>query len=100
MVDDIVVVVGMLAAGACLGLLFCGGLWLTLQRLPASRHPYLLTLGSLVLRTVLVLGGVWLCANGRPWRIAVVMAGFVVVQLLTTARAAYGPDSVEKKSVP
>jgi F1F0 ATPase subunit 2 len=43
--------------GLILGLLYFGGLWLTVRRLPTTRHPISLAIGSLVLRLGLCLGG-------------------------------------------
>jgi F1F0 ATPase subunit 2 len=37
-----------LLIGAGLGLFYFGGLWLTVRRLPFTRHPILLTLTSLI----------------------------------------------------
>ena len=36
--------------GILLGVFFYGGLWLTVRNLATTRHPFALTLGSLVLR--------------------------------------------------
>ncbi len=41
--------------GLLLGLLYFGGLWLTVRRLPRSTNPHLLWLGSLALRLALLL---------------------------------------------
>ncbi|MGD1095009.1 MAG: ATP synthase subunit I [Bryobacteraceae bacterium] len=65
-----------LAAGLALGILFYGGLWMTVCRLPGSAHPVILTVGSFWLRTVITVGGFLLVMNGR-WQNAVVcMFGF------------------------
>jgi F1F0 ATPase subunit 2 len=48
-------------AGLILGSLYFGGLWLTLNRLPRWRHPFLaLGLSLLVRLTILLGGGAWL----------------------------------------
>lgn len=36
--------------GAGLGLFYFGGLWLTVQQLPVTQHPYRLIFSSLILR--------------------------------------------------
>ncbi len=41
--------------GLLLGLLYFGGLWITVRRLPRSTNPHLLWLGSLALRLALLL---------------------------------------------
>ncbi len=48
-------------SGLCLGSAYFLGLWLTLQRLPRSRHPFLLMTLSLLIRLTVLLGmGIWL----------------------------------------
>jgi F1F0 ATPase subunit 2 len=54
-----------LAAGVALGLLFYGGLWITVRELQTSRHPVILTFGSLWLRIALVLAGLLFVLHGR-----------------------------------
>jgi F1F0 ATPase subunit 2 len=67
-----------LMAGIALGLVFYGGLWITIQRLTITRHPIALTLGSLLLRLAVVLVGLLLVTRGR-WQNAVAyLAGFVI----------------------
>lgn len=91
---------GMVVVGAALGIVFYGGLWLTLRRLPRARHPYLLVLSSLMLRTATVLAGIWLCSRGEPLGIVSAMAGFILIQLLSTFRASGGPVSAAKETTP
>ncbi len=75
-----------LALGAVLGAWFFGGLWWTVRRLPAARHPALLALASLVVRMVTVVGGmVWLA--GRHWTLpAVALAALLAVRLWMVRR--------------
>lgn len=79
------------AAGLGLGLFYFGGLWLTVQRLPRSRHPGLLTLGSLIVRLGVTLPGFYLVMAGRWERLLVCLAGFLVVRLVLVRRL--GPVS-------
>lgn len=44
--------------GFILGILYFGGLWLTVRRLPTTRHPIQLSIASLVMRLGLCLAGV------------------------------------------
>lgn len=70
------------AFGLLLGAFFYGGLWLTVRRLPATRHPFALTLGSLFLRTAVTLAG-FLCVIGGRWQNAVVaLIGFTAARFL------------------
>lgn len=78
--------------GFALGAFFYGGLWLTVRRLPRTRHPALLTLGSFWIRTLLVLGGFLLLMTGRwdyaLWSLIGFTAGrFAVVKFLPGVEA-------------
>lgn len=50
-------------AGALIGLVNFAGLWSTTRRLPVSRNPGLLLLGSFVSRTALCVGGFFLVVH-------------------------------------
>jgi F1F0 ATPase subunit 2 len=67
-----------LTVGVTLGVLFYGGLWITIRRLMTTHHPIAVTLGSLSLRTVAVLAGLLFVTRGR-WQNALgCLAGFVI----------------------
>jgi len=68
------------AAGMALGLLYFGGLWWTLRHLPGMRRPVLLTVGSFLLRTALVVAGLCLVAGGRWERLLVGLLGFLLMR--------------------
>lgn len=66
------------AVGVMLGVLFYGGLWITIRRLMSARHPIAVTLGSLFLRTAVVLAGFLFVARGR-WQNAIAcLVGFAI----------------------
>jgi F1F0 ATPase subunit 2 len=52
------------ATGLGLGLLFFAGLWLTVNRIPLTRHPIFLILASLLLRFAPALAGLLLVLHG------------------------------------
>lgn len=66
-----------LAAGALLGTLFFGGLWLTVQQLSSTQHPALLTLGSFLVRMALTVAGFVYIAQGQIGETAACLLGFV-----------------------
>jgi F1F0 ATPase subunit 2 len=71
-----------LLAGFGLGMLFFGGLWLTVRALPKSSYPAALMLASFWGRTGLVVAGFTL-AIGRRWQNALVcLLGFLIARLL------------------
>lgn len=72
---------GGLLAGAGLGLVVFGGLWLTVRRLPAVRHPGRWLLMSLVARFAVALAGfLWLVRSGGPVAGLAGALGFVLAR--------------------
>ena len=74
-------------AGVLLGAAFFGGLWYTVRRGLTSKRPAVLFLGSLLLRTGIVLAGFYLVAGGRGGRLLACLLGFVVARLIVTRLA-------------
>lgn len=68
--------------GIVLGLFFYGGLWLTVRRLPDCAYPTMLSLGSLILRMSLTLGGFVILIGGRWQNAAAALAGFTAASFL------------------
>lgn len=71
-----------LVAGAGLGLLYFGGLWLTVQKLLSARHPALLAFGSFLVRTAVVMAGFYFVMDGRFDRLVACLVGFIVARQL------------------
>ena len=67
-----------LLAGVILGILFFGGLWWTIQRCVCAKSPALLFVGSLIVRTIFTMGGLYLFCHDDLKRWAVCTAGFLV----------------------
>lgn len=74
------------AAGAGLGLFYFGGLWLTVRRLPDSRVPALLFLGSFAGRLAVTLLGFYLVMDGRWERMLICLVGFLMARQLLISR--------------
>jgi F1F0 ATPase subunit 2 len=70
-----------LLAGFALGIVFYGGLWLTVRALPKSGHALLLALASFWGRTALVVGGLFLAMDGTWQRALVCLVGFGMARL-------------------
>jgi F1F0 ATPase subunit 2 len=71
-----------LLIGGILGVLFFGGLWLTVRALPTARFPTFLVLASFWGRTALVVAG-FAVAMSYGWQNAIVcLLGFLVVRFL------------------
>jgi len=90
-------------AGGVLALLHLGGLWMTVRRLPTSRHRVLLTVGSFLLRVALVGAGLVLVLGGDrdPTRLLAALVGFVAVRTVLVWRVQRGaPPSAQVMTAP
>lgn len=86
-----------LLAGFGLGVLFFGGLWLTVRALPRARYPAALMLGSFWGRTALVVAG-FTSVIRRRWENALAcLVGFLIARLLLArfVRAGHGTEGSE-----
>lgn len=86
-------------AGGVLGALFFGGLWWTVRKGLASPRPALWFLGSLLIRTAIILAGFYLVGHGDGKRLLVCLLGFIiarfVVMRLTRPTVAPGKPTKE-----
>lgn len=81
---NIIPMASRLMLGLALGIFFYAGLWFTVKRLPSTRHPALLALGSFWVRIIIVLAGFVIVIEHR-WQYALaVFAGFFAGRLLTS----------------
>ena len=71
-------------AGVVLGGFFFGGLWWTIRTALSSKRPALWFLGSLLVRTGVVLGGFYVVAGGHWDRLLACLLGFIIARLLVT----------------
>lgn len=72
------------SAGLLLGLLFFGGLWLTLQRLPTADYPALLVMTSLLTRTLIASAGFYFLMDASWQRLVAALLGFITARLVLT----------------
>ena len=75
-----------LLAGTLLGALFFGGLWWTVQKAVSSEWPALWFLGSLLLRTSLILAGFYFVSQGHWSRLVMCILGFLIARIIVVAR--------------
>lgn len=69
-------------AGLALGIVFFGGLWLTVRKAMSSNRPAIWFIASLLIRSALVIGGLYF-ATGQQWqRILISLAGFILSRVL------------------
>ena len=75
-----------LLAGAVLGVMFFGGLWWTVQKALTSGSPAIWFLGSLLVRTGLVLFGFYLVSQGHWSRVVACLLGFLLARVVVVKR--------------
>ena len=80
-----------LSAGVLLGVFFFGGLWWTVQKGVTSERPALWFLGSLLLRTGVILAGFYFVSQGHWSRLVACLVGFVVVRVIVVRRLTHTP---------
>jgi F1F0 ATPase subunit 2 len=73
-----------LVSGVVLGAIFFGGLWWTVRQGVSSKHPALWFLSSLLLRTCIVVLGLYFVSRGDWKRLLAGLLGFIVVRLIVT----------------
>ncbi len=78
-------------AGALLGAFFFGGLWWTVQKGMTSERPALWFLGSLLLRTGVILAGFYFVSQGHWSRLGACLLGFVVARVIVVKRLTRAP---------
>ena len=69
-------------AGFGLGILFYGGLWMTVRAIPKSPHPIVLTVASFWVRTGVVIAGLLLAMDGLWQRALASLVGFFLARLV------------------
>jgi len=82
----VVILLLALVAGLGLGLIFFGGLWLTVRQLADTRHPWLLFAMSFVVRLALVVAGMYLVMDNSWQRMLACLAGFIIMRQAMLSR--------------
>ena len=76
-----------LLIGLGLGILYFGGLWLTIKNMNQVRSPIVLTLGSFILRTGAVfLVLIYVARQGDWGNILILLAGFITARIFLSRR--------------
>jgi F1F0 ATPase subunit 2 len=74
-------------AGLLLGAMFFGGLWWTVRKGVSSQWPALLFLGSLLLRTGVLIAGFCVVSGGHWQRLLACLLGFAMARFILTRLA-------------
>jgi F1F0 ATPase subunit 2 len=94
MTSDLVGLIVALIGGGVLGAVAFGGLWWTVRRLPTSKSPALLTVGSLIARLGISVLGFYLIGAGSWERLLACLAGYLVVRQILIRRAQLSIDQM------
>ncbi|BBO76329.1 hypothetical protein DSCW_37460 [Desulfosarcina widdelii] len=70
--------------GAFLGLIYFGGLWLTLKTAPDKRRPVRWLAISFVARLTMAMSGFWIILRMNPAVFFCTLAGFFLVRIVLT----------------
>lgn len=81
---------GMFLCGAALGIVFYGGLWMTLSHLPDTRSPGLVSALSLLLRLGITLAGLYGLTGGHWPSLLAALSGFVLTGRFLVRRLGLG----------
>lgn len=81
--------------GGLLGLFYFGGLWLTVRNLEQLRRPVLVTLGSFLVRSIVV-GGFYLMLDDGWQGVALGLVGFLIARMILVRVWGPAPRSPEK----
>lgn len=73
-----------LLAGALLGILFFGGLLLTIQKALHSKKVALLFIGSFIIRMAVTLAGFYFVSQNSWQKMLVCLAGFLIARTIIT----------------
>jgi F1F0 ATPase subunit 2 len=87
-----------LMGGVALGLLFFGGLWWTVRKGVCSERPALWFFTSFLLRTSMVLAGLYSVSAGRWPRLLVCLLGCIIGRLIVMRLSRLGkPDNAAQE---
>ncbi len=73
-----------LLEGALLGVFFFAGLWWTVRQIESSKQVALLFLGSMLLRTSVVMLGFYFILGDNWQRLLAGLLGFIVARIIVT----------------
>jgi F1F0 ATPase subunit 2 len=73
-----------LLAGALLGVFFFAGLWWTVRKIESSKQVALLFLGSMLLRTSVVISGFYFILGDNWQRLLAGLLGFIIARIIVT----------------
>lgn len=93
--SDLVYLVLVFLGGCLLGAFYFGGLWITVKRMPHSRHPQAIMLLSFVLRLMVTLAVFYLLCRDdwRKWAMSLI--GFMMMRTVSVRITGKIPEREE-----
>jgi F1F0 ATPase subunit 2 len=82
-----------LLEGALLGVFFFVGLWWTVRKIESTKHVALLFLGSMLLRTSVVILGFYFVLGDNWQRLIAGLLGFIIARIVITRLTRGGVES-------
>ncbi|WP_319523259.1 ATP synthase subunit I [uncultured Desulfosarcina sp.] len=70
--------------GTFLGLIYFGGLWLTVKTAPGKQRPVRWLAASFLARIAVALAGFWVALRMNPAALFLALAGFFLVRIVLT----------------
>lgn len=78
--NEIIYMLMVFAAGFLLGILFFGGLWLTVKKAVISKRPALWFIGSFFIRVSITLVGFYYLSQGSWKNLLISVSGFIIAR--------------------
>jgi F1F0 ATPase subunit 2 len=75
-----------LGAGLALGMIYFGGLWHTVRKLPETQKPFSTMFWSFTVRTGIVMTGFYIVMGGHWERLVAALLGFILVREMLVRR--------------
>lgn len=82
--NEVINLLPALFVGGVLGVIFFGGLWLTVRKGLGSKKAGLIFIGSFIVRMGIVLGGFYLIGAGDWRKMLVSLGGFLIARIVIT----------------
>ncbi|OPL09561.1 MAG: hypothetical protein AVO33_00255 [delta proteobacterium ML8_F1] len=79
--------------GIVLGIIFFGGLYWSVNKLPTMKHPGLLMVVSMLLRMAILLGGLYFVMAGELKNLLAAVVGVILVKFVMIAKVKKDPSA-------
>lgn len=99
--NDLISMLLVLVGGFALGILFFGGLWLTVKKAVSSQRPALWFVSSLLIRVSIALIGFYYLSQGNWKNLLISLSGFILARsfvLYRTRSAEENPLPLKKQT--